>query len=795
MNGGNVPPKMYNPRHNTVLLENSWKQNKLMVNPSQSFKKFFRKVLLYSLFTLIHWPAIGEIVVDGVLNEQQWNDAKKFDQFITISPLTLDAAKYETVALVVTNKKGIYIGFKNYQPKLSDRTKRIFARDMKSIYDSTDSNQVYIGFDEGSNVGHSFIVSSANGQRDGILSPGNFSSSWDGIWTSATSADDRYWFTEIHIPWSVAPLSQKNGKRNITFMFARLVHSKSLRFAFPNTHYSKPSFIEDWVPIEVTPERTKSFDFSPYIALKHKIFSKNNPASDNDTSLGIDFNWTPILGTEIIGALKPDFGQVESDDLVINFSAIETFVDEKRLFFTNNQTIFTNVIPTRGWTRETILHTRRLGAGQDDNGSPIQIKYALKAIHQLDQMGLGVLAVQEESDGALFSNRFFSTKIKNTFGRLSFGHQLTYADIRNEYRTARVENYDFELRPNKTNRLRGALMRSELRRQGPKMSSRIADYAGWLDWFYVPDKNWEHEITAVHYGKDFDMNDMGFMLRNNYNSIFGSTSYKKTRFKEQTNLSSTETRFSFAYEENLNGQKLLKRFYLKKSWDFLSTRRVSSQIWANSASWNDLETRGNGVFKQPEKFGGSLSFSGLKEGAIFHDGNLFISHNNIQGFTKSISYDPKIYLSEDMQFTIGLKYEISNSELIWNSGNQILSTFDTSKYITNIRFDWYPTEKQELRFKLQWTSVTGDAIESFDINSSGHLFLSSHSPTDFSRSNSGIQIRYRYKIAPLSEIFVVFSRGGYYTSSFANESLSRLLNQGFVNREHEGIQLKMRYRF
>ena len=179
----------------------------------------------------------------------------------------------------------------------------------------------------------------------------------------------------------------------------------------------------------------------------------------------------------------------------------------------------------------------------------------------------------------------------------------------------------------------------------------------------------------------------------------------------------------------------------------------------------------------------------------FHDGRLSISHDKIDGLTKLVSYDPKIFLSETMQLTVGLTCEFTDSELIWDSGNQILSTFETSKYITNIRFDWYPTENQELRFKLQWTSISADAIESFDINSIGNLFVSSHSPTDFSKSNSGIQLRYKYKIAPLSEIFVVFSRGANYTSSFADESLGRLLNRGFVDRENEGIQIKIRYRF
>ena len=50
--------------------------------------------MLYSLLASIHWPAAGEILIDGVLNEQEWNDARKFEKFVTISPLTLDAAEY-----------------------------------------------------------------------------------------------------------------------------------------------------------------------------------------------------------------------------------------------------------------------------------------------------------------------------------------------------------------------------------------------------------------------------------------------------------------------------------------------------------------------------------------------------------------------------------------------------------------------------------------------------------------------------------------------------------------------------
>ena len=58
--------------------------------------------------------------------------------------------------------------------------------------------------------------------------------------------------------------------------------------------------------------------------------------------------------------MNPDFGQVESDDIVVNFSATETFYSDKRPFFSENNSLF-NV---RG-SMFRIINTRRIGASPD----------------------------------------------------------------------------------------------------------------------------------------------------------------------------------------------------------------------------------------------------------------------------------------------------------------------------------------------------------------------------------------------------------------------------------------------
>ena len=42
------------------------------------------------------------------------------------------------------------------------------------------------------------------------------------------------------------------------------------------------------------------------------------------TKTGLDFIWRPNNSIQLTGTVRPDFGQVESDDLVVNFSAFET---------------------------------------------------------------------------------------------------------------------------------------------------------------------------------------------------------------------------------------------------------------------------------------------------------------------------------------------------------------------------------------------------------------------------------------------------------------------------------------
>ena len=162
--------------------------------------------------------AHGSIQIDGILDELEWESALVYKDFVTVEPLTGDPAKYATEVRMISNENGIFVGFSNYQPISVKRVNRRFARDAKI---QADRNVVSIDFDGTAVAAYDFTVGSANSRQDGIVGPGTYSGDWDGTWYSQTSSDGDYWFSEIHIPWTVAPMSESaDGKRNIAVWFS-----------------------------------------------------------------------------------------------------------------------------------------------------------------------------------------------------------------------------------------------------------------------------------------------------------------------------------------------------------------------------------------------------------------------------------------------------------------------------------------------------------------------------------------------------------------------------------------------
>ena len=745
-------------------------------------------LLLVILSYLVVPVSFGAITVDGLLNEPEWADARVYSDFVTVEPLTSEPAKYVTEVRLITNEEGIFVGFTNYQPASVKRINRRFARDADI---KADRVMVGIDFDGTAESAYDFTVGSANSRQDGVMGGGTHSTDWDGTWYSQTSSDKDYWYSEIHIPWTVAPMSDAGGgTKNMAFWFSRVVYNESLRFAFPNAFYTRSTFMEDWHPIEVKQVEASTLDWFPYASYNHNLRGSDDT---DDANVGLDFIWRPNSNTQLTGALNPDFGQVESDDLVVNFSAFETFVSEKRAFFTENQGLFNSAQPNE----DVVLYTRRIGAGVDKG--LLDVDVAAKLTHYGKTVDMGLFAVKEDTSGESAGGEFISSRIQRKSNNLAVGHRLTHVTRDFLEREATVQGVDVRWDSSDKVRVAAQILHSDIHQKANDnndyQSVDQQDYAGWVNWSYTPSDEWSHALYYSHYGDEFEMNDMGYMRRNGFDELYGYHRYDQRKYDQESSLLSGSTEFAYSYLENTAGKRLSLRSELKFNWVFKSTRQLALDFESTSSGWDDRITRGNESYFRPAKYKAGLRYESPRGNDFVFSAKVYAGTEDTGELYYGAFIRPELYLTETLTLGGRVGFKKYREWLLWDSEVSQLAGYETDRYSGDIRLDWYPSNRQEVRLKFQWIGLDAEVINSYQLDNSGDLQTSGTESSSFSISDTAFQIRYRYQLAPLSDIFLVYSRGGFFGSDSGDKGPGTLFNEGWSGVQVESLIAKIRYRF
>jgi hypothetical protein len=98
----------------------------------------------------------------------------------------------------------------------------------------------------------------------------------------------------------------------------------------------------------------------PYLAAARK-FETTHGFDDRrwENRMGLDVRWSLSSHSQVDLSLRPDFGQVEVDQAVLNLDTVETFFPEKRPFFLEGMDLFRVAGPD-------LFYSRRIGHGLSD---------------------------------------------------------------------------------------------------------------------------------------------------------------------------------------------------------------------------------------------------------------------------------------------------------------------------------------------------------------------------------------------------------------------------------------------
>lgn len=720
------------------------------------------------------------VEIDGSIDPQEWEGAQHFADFRKVQPLNGEPATLQTQAWVLATTDGLAVAFRNVQPPSVPRTQQRVQRDFD---EQVDRVNVMIDFDGDHRTGYNFTVSSTGGIHDAIITnETEFNDDWDGNWRHAVGEDEAGWTVEVLIPWHIAPMREATGDtRTLRIYLDRVVGITGERAAWPAASFERPRFLADFAPIEVSSHSQSLLALTPYIS---GLYDNVEYRTEGDA--GIDVFWKPNGQMQLTGTINPDFGQVESDDLVVNFDATETFISDKRPFFTENQGIFEFTTPS---DYSQLLYTRRVGGPADDGVGSGDITAALKLNGSIGATKYGIFGADEaDSVGRTFS----AVRLVRDFSSQNLGMMLTRVERPYYDRIATVAGIDHNWRPTSRWNVRTRLIGSDIDEDGQNVRDGGATL--WAD--YEMDHGWRQQWIGMHFGDELQINDAGYLQRNNTNYGHWQLQRRFADLPAESRYASKDWRWRVSTNRNNHGELLRDQFRMSRESRLRDGSYEYAQININSAGADDLLTRGNGNVDLPPNFNAFFEYERPRKGnwgfaveAEVYSGGL--AGNDKIGY--SLMLEPTYFVSDAFNVYVGVFGSRTPDWLVWQQEN-LIGSFDGREADFNAGFNWIISPRQELRLKLQAIGISAPLNQAYRIDSSGNAIETGEPVEDFTVSNLGFQIRYRYELAPLSYIYIVYGRGGYAQESVADES-GRPLRDSFSLRDDEQLLVKFNYRF
>ncbi|MFK7947228.1 MAG: DUF5916 domain-containing protein [Saprospiraceae bacterium] len=447
-------------------------------------------------------------IIDGELNDAIWlQTAEVANKFIQNQPNLGEKSVYKTEVKIVYDNEAIYIGAMLFDENPDSILTQLTERD--EIGNTDWFGVIMDTYEDGIN-GVGFIVSAAGVQFDTKYSSFGEDENWNAVWESEIKIVDNGWIVEMKIPYSALRFPDK-VEQSWNFNIVRTVRRTRETSWWNFYDSSKNGFLNQAGTLKGI-KNVKSpirLFFNPYISGNIKNTTNNGEGSwSRGFNVGMDIKYGINEAYTLDMTLVPDFGQVVSDDVVLNLSPFEVRFDENRQFFTEGTELF---------QKADLFYSRRIG------GQPNGFSDVLK----LKDEGFTIL--ENPNDIQLINSTKVSGRGKNGLG-IGVLNSVTNSatavvedsnGVVKEIQTAPLTNYNvIVFDQNLKNNSFVSLINTNVFRNGDPYEANVTGTA-----FQLQNKKNTYAFSGTgslsqKYFNGFNNPDLGFR----YNLSFGKTS-------------------------------------------------------------------------------------------------------------------------------------------------------------------------------------------------------------------------------------------------------------------------------
>ena len=294
--------------------------------------------------------------IDGVLDDESWLNVPIASDFIELRPTPgkIESKDRRTEMKVLYDDVAIYVYARMYDHPDSV-LHELVSRDQ--IGNADFISIIVDPFYDKMN-GNGFFVTAAGVQFDAKYSQvGDEDPNWNAVWESAVKIDDKGWTCEMKIPYSALRFSSKDIQ-NWGINFSRRTQRSNTQVFWNFVDPKVNGFINQeglWTGIkDIKPPLRLSF--SPYVSAYINHYPVNLPGVKNTTSRfngGMDVKYSINNSFTLDMTLVPDFGQVQSDNCILNLTPFEVKFNENRQFFTEGTELF---------NKGDLFYSKRIGS-------------------------------------------------------------------------------------------------------------------------------------------------------------------------------------------------------------------------------------------------------------------------------------------------------------------------------------------------------------------------------------------------------------------------------------------------